>query len=221
VADALVAPGCPLCRIRHDAARGYLESLLWDNVTDTRVRQRLAAGRGFCRAHVHELLKTERGQAGGTVGTAILLAASLRVRLAEIERIPTGDSRGSRAGIEQARRQARCPVCEAVASSEAIAVSTLVDKSGEPSWSHALGSADWCVDDLLALWSTAVERGADAWPAIAAAQVARMRALADRLESFVHHSSHDRRHLLTDEERRASDEAAAILGGSPARPKSR
>lgn len=212
LADALTAPGCPLCRVRHDAARRYLDSLLWENVNDTGFRKRLAAGRGFCRAHVHELLKAERAQSGGSVGTAILLAASLRVRLAEIERLPAESDRRSRA-LEQTRRGPHCPVCEAVQSSEAIAVGTLVDRTGEPSWRGALGSAELCLDDLLLLWSAAAERRASAWPEIAAAQLARIRDLAERLESFVHHSSYDRRHLLTDEERRASDEAAALLGG--------
>jgi hypothetical protein len=219
LADALTAPGCPLCRVRHDAARRYLDSLLWENVTDTGFRKRLASGRGFCRVHVHELLEAERAQAGGSVGTAILLAASLRVRLVEIERLPSERAGRERVAMDKARSQPQCPVCEAVASSEAIGASTLVDRSGEPSWRAALGRAELCLADLLLLYSTAAERRARDWPEIAAAQVARLRSLAERLESFAHHSSYDRRHLLTDEERRASDEAAALLGGSSTLPR--
>jgi hypothetical protein len=48
---------------------------------------------------------------------------------------------------------------------------------------------------------------------VAAAQLARIEQLVRRLDSFAHHSSHDRRHLLTDSERSAGDEAAAFLGG--------
>jgi uncharacterized protein DUF6062 len=221
LADALAAPGCPLCRVRHDAARGYLNSLLWENVNDTGFRKRLAAGRGFCRAHVHELLKAERAQSGGSVGTAILLAASLRVRLAEIERLPSETGGRSSTVVEKARRPPQCPVCEAVASGETIAAGTLVDRSGEPSWGAALGHAELCLDDLLLLWSTAAQRRAAGWPEIADAQLTRLRGLAERLESFAHHSSYDRRHLLTDEERAASDEAAAVLGGSSAPTRSR
>jgi uncharacterized protein DUF6062 len=213
LADALTAAGCPLCRVRHDAARRYLDSVLWENVNDLGFRKRLAAGRGFCRAHVHELLNTERTRGGGSVGSAILLAASLRVRLAEIERMPSTAGGRSRA-FEQTRRAPQCPVCESVASSEANAASALADRSSEPSWRAALGRAELCLDDLLLLWSLAAERRVDGWPEIAAAQVARLRALAERLESFAHHSSYDRRHLLTDDERSASNEAAALLGGS-------
>jgi hypothetical protein len=218
LADAVTATGCPLCRVRHDAARRYLESLLWENVTDITFRKRLAAGRGFCRAHVHELLAAERTRGGGSVSTAILLAAALRARLAEIERLPSKSGARSRA-FEQARRAPQCPVCESVASNEADAVSALADRSGEPSWAAALARAEFCLDDLLLLWSTAAERGAPGWPKIAAAQLARLRALGERLDSFAHHSSYDRRHLLTDEERSASNEAAALLGGSPHRSK--
>jgi hypothetical protein len=221
LADTLTAPGCPLCRVRHDAARQYLEVLLWENVNDTGFRKRFAAARGFCRIHVHELLKTERVQSGGSVGTAILLAASLRVRLAEIERLPSESTGRSRAPFEQARRQPQCPVCEAVASGEAIAVASLVERASEPSWRAALGRADLCLDDLLLLWSTAAERNTAGWPEIAAAQVPRIRDLAERLEAFAHHSSYDRRHLITDDERRASDEASALLGGSAGHPRRR
>jgi uncharacterized protein DUF6062 len=221
LADALTSSGCPLCRVRHQAASRYLESLLWENVNDTGFRKRLATGRGFCRIHVRQLLKAERVQSGGSVGAAILFAASLRVRLAEIERLPSEGTGRSRAPFEQARRQPQCPACEAIASSEAIAAGSLVDRVSEPSWRAALGRAELCLDDLLLLWSTAAERHARGWPEVAAAQVARIRDLAERLESFAHHSSYDRLHLLTDDERRASDEVATLLGDSPARPKTR
>lgn len=214
LADALVQRGCPLCRVRQDAARQYLESVLWESVNDRGFRARFAASRGFCRAHVHELLKAERSQSGGSLGTAILLGASARVRLAELERLSTADGRRSRAGIEQAKRPPECPACESVASSNVIAIGTLLDRIDDDAWRAALAHAELCLDDLLLLWTAAAERGDAAWPEIASAQRTRIRELADRLESFVYHSSYDRRHLLTDDKLRASDEAAALLGGS-------
>ena len=54
---------------------------------------------------------------------------------------------------------------------------------------------------------------ADAFRPVAEGQVARMRDLHHRLEGFVDHSSHDRRHLMTDLEASATDEAADLLGG--------
>jgi hypothetical protein len=54
----------------------------------------------------------------------------------------------------------------------------------------------------------------DEWRAVEARQLVRVEALRARLESFAHRSAHDRRHLITDDERRAADEAAELLGGS-------
>jgi len=42
----------------------------------------------------------------------------------------------------------------------------------------------------------------------------RVGAIHDRLEAYAHHSSQDRRHLLTDEERTAADDATRALGGT-------
>ena len=49
--------------------------------------------------------------------------------------------------------------------------------------------------------------------AVVDAQLARLDDLRARLEGFAHHSAQDRRHLLTDEERAAADEASRVLGG--------
>jgi hypothetical protein len=61
--------------------------------------------------------------------------------------------------------------------------------------------------------STATDRRVEHWPEVAATQLARIERVVTRLDSFAYHSSHDRRHLQTDSERAAADEAAAFLGG--------
>jgi hypothetical protein len=48
---------------------------------------------------------------------------------------------------------------------------------------------------------------------VARQQLERFEALRGRLEDFAHHSSYDRGHLMTDEERTAADEATEALGG--------
>jgi hypothetical protein len=53
-----------------------------------------------------------------------------------------------------------------------------------------------------------------AWPPAEARQIARLQALRDRLGAFAHASAHDRRHLQTDDNRAAVDEAADLLSGS-------
>jgi hypothetical protein len=75
-------------------------------------------------------------------------------------------------------------------------------------------AAPLCLDDFLSLWAAA---GSDRdFEAVAHAQLARFADLRRRLDGFAQHSSHDRYHLLTEEERSAADEATRVLGGDDA-----
>ena len=91
----------------------------------------------------------------------------------------------------------------------------MVERAADDDWIGTLTATPLCLDDFLALWSVAGSSSgsSSAFEPIAAAHLARFEALRQRLEDFAHHSSHDRRHLLTDAERSAADEAARALGG--------
>ena len=71
-----------------------------------------------------------------------------------------------------------------------------------------------CLDDLVAL--LAVAGDAPAMRPVRDGQLARLDDLVARLEGYAHHSAQGRRHLLTDAERSAADEAARVLGGERA-----
>jgi hypothetical protein len=219
LAALLDSTDCPLCAVRADAARRYIASILWESVNDVGFRARLASGRGFCRTHARQILADARAAGSGTLGAAILLSAALRARLEEVARLPLG--RGARArGAERAIGLAAvapdCPVCEHVAVGQRIAVDSLIDHLDDPDWRSRVASARFCLDDLLELWSTAVRSRQPWWDEVAGAQRARLHDVADRLDAFAHHSSFDRRHLMTDAERASADDAALILGGSGA-----
>jgi hypothetical protein len=94
-----------------------------------------------------------------------------------------------------------------------MAVDRLLARLADRQWRQALASSELCLDDLLRTWAAATEGRHPNWPEVAAVQLSRVERLVERLDGFAHHSSHDRRHLLTDTERAAADEAAAFLGG--------
>jgi hypothetical protein len=213
LADLLGQPGCPLCRLRRDSSERYLRALLWEGVNDIGLRERLSAGRGFCRRHAHEVLAADRAQSGGSVGAAILLGAMARGRLVELRRLPTNRTRRTREAVRTASEPAACPVCEHVAAAERMAVDRLLARLSDASWREALSTSELCLDDLLRTWAAATDGRHANWPEVAAVQVQRIERLVERLDSFAHHSSHDRRHLLTETERTAADDAAAFLGG--------
>jgi adenylate cyclase len=213
LADLLAHAGCPLCRLRRDSTDRYLRALLWEGVNDISFRERLTTGRGFCRKHAHSVLATDRAQSGGSLGAAILLGSAVRTRLAELRRLPASRTRRARDVVRAASEAPDCPVCRHVAAAERMTVDRLLFRLADPAWREAMASADLCLDDLLRMWTAAIDDRNQHWPEVAASQLARIEQLVSRLDSFAHHSSHDRRHLLTDSERGAGDEAAAFLGG--------
>jgi CYTH domain-containing protein len=213
LADLLGQAGCPLCRLRRDSTDRYLRALLWEGVNDISFRERLTTGRGFCREHAHAVLAADRAQSGGSLGAAILLGSAVRARLIELRRLPASRTRRARDAVRAAGQASECPVCGHVAAAERMTVDRLLARLADPLWREAMASADLCLDDLLRTWTTAIDDRNQHWPEVAAAQLARIEQLVRRLDSFAHHSSHDRRHLLTDSERGAGDEAASFLGG--------
>lgn len=65
--DATAAGECPLCVLTRKAETTYFDSLLYENVNDPGVREKLNESFGFCRSHALQLLSF-----GDAVGTAIL-----------------------------------------------------------------------------------------------------------------------------------------------------
>ena len=213
LADAFERPGCPLCRERDRAESAYLEAILAESVNDVPFREALDQGRGFCRPHSRAVLDADRRRAG-SLGAAILLRATLRPRLRELEAIhgAGGWSRARRVG--DASRPPACPACRRMADSDAAVVEGLLLLAEEPAWAEAVASAPLCLEHVVAL---ADRRSQPAWwPAIEERQLERLRLLGERLDRFAHASAHDRRHLQTQDQIASVDEAADVLGG-PAR----
>lgn len=207
LADLFLASGCPVCGSLERATDGYLASLLWENVNDVGVRQRLDQTRGLCPTHVRVLVAVDRRRSGGTLGSGILLGAMLRIRRAELA---AANGRGRRRALERSRRSADCIACAEASVTLRTTVGSLARLASEPRWVDALGTADLCLDHLLMLLGALADAPA---AVIGARQSERIGALADLLESFTQHSSHDQRHLLTDAELGATDDVRDLLAG--------
>ena len=213
LAEILAEPGCPVCRYRNRSARRFIAAILAESVNDRGFRRDLDRARGFCAAHTHDVLTADRRESGGTVAAAILFGAIANVRGQELEAAVAQGGRARANGLAAARRPADCPACSESAAAEGHAVARLLDRAADAGWSDALGTAEICLDHLLVL--AAAGAAVPSWRPVEARQRARMAELRERLRLFAHHSSHDRRHLITDEERRSADEAAGLLGGTP------
>jgi hypothetical protein len=211
--EILAAPGCPVCGYRHRSATRFIAAILTESVNDRGFRRDLDQARGFCPEHTHEVLAADRRGSGGTVAAAILFGAVATVRGGELDAAAGHRGRSRQGRLDAARRAPDCPVCREAKVAEGHAIARLVDRSADQGWADALGRAEICLDHLLMFGSAAASEAS--WRGVEDRQRARIDELGERLRLFVHHSSHDRRHLITDEERRSADEAARLLGGTP------
>ena len=215
LADAFAKPGCPLCRARSDRERTYMASILAEFVNDVPFRGQLDRARGFCERHVHALVEADQRGSGGLLGPAILFHAVLRIRLREATDAHRTKGRSRSRRTAEARTPAQCPICAEIRRADSVTVAGLVHLAADPAWAQAAAAADLCLDHLLAVMGEAPSN--DAWSQVEAQQLARLRQLEETLESFVQRSSHDRRHLITDEERASLAAAAIALGGDRGR----
>jgi hypothetical protein len=211
LAELLAGPGCPGCRERDLVVGRYSEGYLYESVNDVRFRADLDAARGMCGEHVRAMLRADRRLSGGKLGPAILLDAMLRVREAELRAVAgaRGPIRSRR--VREAARSAACPVCREATSAVEGLLRHLVRLAHDAAWAEAVATAELCVDHLVAMMGSP-DRPAG-WDDIERRQLDRLHGIRRRLRAFADHSAHDRRHLATDDERMAVDEAARLMGG--------
>ena len=216
LAEILEERGCPVCRYRNRSARRFIAAILAESVNDRGFRGDLDRARGFCAAHTHDVLAGDRRESGGTVAAAILFGAVANVRGRELDDAATQRGRTRSSRLAAARHAPECPACAEASAAEGHAIARLLDRTTDATWAEALGDAEICLDHLLAV---ALAGAANpSWRPVEDRQRARVTELRERLRLFAYHSSHDRRHLVTDEERRSADEAARLLGGTPPEP---
>ncbi len=212
LADFVEAGGCPVCAACDDAVKRLIDEILWESVNDVGFRRELDAARGFCPPHAVAVLDADRRQSGGAVGAAILYGAILGGRLRELERSASARGRTRRRRTELASAPPDCPACAVRRDAETGTIRRLGVLTNDAAWRDALGSAETCLTHLARLIRDAPDT--DEWRAVERLQLDRLRDVAARLRGFVDHSGQDRRDLMTDDERRAVEEARRLLGGA-------
>lgn len=210
LAAAIDLGGCAICAVRARSERATLDAIIAERVLDIGFRAGLEREHGFCRRHSAELLDADR-RASGILGSSILFGAIIERRLAAIREALQARGRKRRQRLADARRRPPCIACSQGESGVDIALARLVDRSADPAWAAAMLEIPFCLDDLTALLEVAGDEAAFA--PIAPHHLERLADVRRRLDGYADHSAQDRRHLLTDEERSAADEAAKLLAG--------
>ena len=210
LAAAIGLGGCAVCAVRARSERATLDAIIAERVLDIGFREGLEREHGFCRRHSAELLEANR-QASGILGSSILFGAIIERRLAALREALGARGRSRRQRLAEAGRRPPCIACGQGASAVEIALARLVQRSADPAWAAVMLEIPFCLDDLTALLAAAGDEAT--FTPIAAHHLDRLDDLRRRLDGYVDHSAQDRRHLLTDDERAAADEAARLLAG--------
>lgn len=210
LAAAINLGGCAICAVRARSERATLDAIIAERVLDIGFREGLEREHGFCRRHSAELLEANR-QSSGSLGSSILFGAIIERRVAALREALRARGRSRRQRLAEAGRRPQCIACSQGASAVDIALGRLVVRSGDAAWAAAMLAIPFCLDDLTSLLAAAGDEAAFA--PIAEHHVIRIEELRSRLDGFVDHSAQDRRHLLTDDERAAADEASRLLAG--------
>ena len=214
LAAAVEAGGCPVCGVRSRAEWATLEAILAERVLDIGFRTGLERDHAFCRRHVAALIDVDRRRSG-ILGSSILFGAIIDRRLRLVRDAAGVRGRARRNRLATAARRPPCQVCDQGSIAVETAIKRLVDRSVDADWAEAASAAEFCIDDLIALAATAGDE--PAFAPVLERQIERFADVTSRLDAYADHSAQDRRHLMTDDEARAADEAARALGGTDRR----
>jgi len=126
---ALDEPGCAVCTGAAKSAWRYIDTVLWEGVTDPGIRTRLRASRGFCREHAMLALRVAARQHGQT-GIAVIYEDLLAQLEAASAVIQPPRRRGRRPSRARSRPAVSCPACVSASETAALFLSLL--GSSEP-----------------------------------------------------------------------------------------
>jgi hypothetical protein len=223
--DACRGPGCPVCRCLIADTRQYLDSVLYEQVTDPGTRSRLRASWGFCNRHTWML----KGGSDPAFGSAIIHEDLLRGAIRRFERLAGRAAAGRRfVGrfralvrrprlpllVELYHRRPPCPACGRSADSEARYIDAALQWVDDPQFDRAYGESEGlCLPH--ALRALEVDRGRGAATLLLARTLPMWRALRKDLEAFVSKHDYRNREPFTEAEATAYARAFEALTGAP------
>ncbi len=216
--DRLDGPGCPICGIVIEDSRAYLDSVLYERVTDVPTRMGLRDSFGLCNLHTWQLRGVPASSAPD-LGFAII-AKDLLSRFQRLAgEPPPAGQRTLKAWLGRTRsrlrtrlKRSRCPACVHAARSESIHLRQLLDLFGEADFLEKYrNSRGICLPHFLR-----VEEGHPAHPHFADLldiQLRRAQALYDTLDRFIEKHDHCAREGITPAEANAWTHTMEFLGG--------
>ncbi len=216
--EAFEAEGCAICRLARDASNSYIRALIYEGVTDVKLRETLRDARGLCYRHGWRLA----GQRGAVLGTAIIYRDVVNTLVKALEANGNPPNRLFGRGQPELARAlgpaADCPACVLERDAEEREVKVLLNHVNDSALGEAYKKAGGiCLPHFqlaLSHGGTAAIRLLAAWQAEA---WSRLRGELDEL--IRKHDYRFRSETITEAEADAWERAVAAVVGE-AEPKS-
>lgn len=125
--DALKAKGCPVCTVLVHVMQAYMANLLYENVNDVALRERLRRSKGFCDVHANLLMAQ-----ADHFGIAVMYEDILRTMLDDL----------NAAQFRQDDYVEECPACAYRNEREDIYIATLAGHIHDGEIRAALAASD-------------------------------------------------------------------------------
>lgn len=120
--------GCPVCYLVDTYIDRYIDNLLYENVNDSNLRERLIKSRGFCKEHSEKILKY--GYKGYSLGIAIICKDLIEDHLRNLDK------------IELLNSSRRCLICEVSDDIESRLLNEIINGIKDCDFYEAYRSSD-------------------------------------------------------------------------------
>ncbi len=135
--EALQAEGCAVCRLARGASNSYIRALIYEGVTDVKLREALRDARGLCYRHGWRLAH----ERGSVLGTAIVYRDVINtlIKALEANGAPAARlfGRGSPYLSRALSPTADCPACVLERDAEQREVKVLLSHINDPELGEA------------------------------------------------------------------------------------
>ncbi len=214
ILESLQAGGCAICRLARRASDSYLHALIYEGVTDVKLREALRAARGLCYRHAWRLAATR----GAVLGTAIVYRDVINTLTKALEAQPAVGSRFRLPGLGQGgltqalAPAASCPACTLEDDAQDRAARILVKHLDDAAIGAAyLAAGGLCLPHFQVALAHAGPAGVKT---LADCQAQAWRRLRDELDELIRKHDYRFRHeLVTDAEAIAWQRAVAAVAG--------
>jgi Family of unknown function (DUF6062) len=140
--EAFSGSGCALCRLALRDVDRFLDSLLYEHVTDPELQRKYRASRGLCNEHSWQLVRHK----GNSLGIAILYGAVIDDLLKAMESAPNVGRRFPFRGTDNTvatrlRPKKPCAACQSLADSQQRWVQAFVQNVVDTGFQQAYGAS--------------------------------------------------------------------------------